>query len=50
MGTTIVDHPKLGTLNKNIMNQTKESNVGKSITENQVLEMEKAYKDGKMNK
>jgi len=45
-----LNHPKTGTLNKNIMHQATEANAGKSITEEQVLKMEKAYKDGKMNK
>jgi RHS repeat-associated protein len=45
-----LNHPETGTLNKNIMHQAKEANAGKTITESQVLEMEKAYKDNRMNK
>ena len=43
-------HPLTGTMDKNLMNQTKESNAGKTVTETQVLQIEKAYKDNKLNK
>lgn len=44
------EHPSPGTLNKNVMNQSKESNAGKVVTESQILRIEKAYKDDKLNK
>ena len=45
-----LDHPATGTMDKNLMHQTKEANAGKTVTETQVLQIEKAYKDNKLNK
>jgi hypothetical protein len=43
-------HPAIGTMDENLMHQTKEGNAGKKVTEAQVLQIEKAYKDEKLNK
>jgi RHS repeat-associated protein len=45
-----LSHPAAGTSDKNLMHQTKQSNAGKVVTETQVLQIEKAYEDDKLNK
>lgn len=42
-------HPTPGTMDGNLMHQTIQPNAGKSLTGKQILEIEKSYKEGKLN-
>jgi len=42
-------HPAIGTLNGNLMHQTRRSNAGLSINEAQILQMENEYNNGNLN-
>ena len=46
----LVGHPDPGTLNGNLMHQTRRIRAGKKLTEQQILQIEKAFNDGKLNK
>jgi RHS repeat-associated protein len=43
-------HPAPGTLDGNLMHQTRQPNAGMKLTKDQIHEMKKAYNDGKLNK
>ncbi|MCK9447337.1 MAG: RHS repeat-associated core domain-containing protein [Bacteroidales bacterium] len=43
-------HPTPGTMDGNLMHQTKQPNAGKKVTEDQILQIEKDYKAGNLNK
>ena len=45
-----VGHPKAGTLDGNLMHQTKQPNAGKKLTEAQILQIEKDFNAKKLNK
>jgi len=42
-------HPTPGTMDGNLMHQTKQPNAGTKLTKDQILEIKKAYDDGKLN-
>ncbi len=42
-------HPTPGTMDANLMHQTKQPNAGTEITKDQILEIKKAFDDGKLN-
>jgi RHS repeat-associated protein len=43
-------HPTPGTMDGNLMHQTKQHNAGKKVTEGQILQIEKDYQAGNLNK
>ena len=43
-------HPAVGTLNQNLMHQTKQNNAGMKLTKDQILQIETSFDDGKLNK
>lgn len=47
--TGTLDHPTVGTMNGNAMHQTIQRNAGMKITKEQILQIKKAYKEGRLN-
>ncbi len=45
-----LEHPTPGTLDNNLMHQTRQPNAGRVVTETQILQIESSYKDDKLNK
>lgn len=43
------DHPARGTMDRNIMHNSAQPNVGQKTTKNQILNIRKAYKEGRLN-
>lgn len=43
-------HPTPGTQDNNLMHKTRQHNAGRVVTESQILQIERAYKDDNLNK